>query len=39
MASAHPIVRSYEPGEGWFWCYVDQVAFELTGAQPAPVHP
>ena len=20
----HPIVRSFEPGEGWRWCYVDQ---------------
>ena len=22
--SQHPVVRSYEPGEGWRWCYVDQ---------------
>ena len=35
----HPIVRSYEPGEGWFWCYVDQVVFELDGAPRAAVHP
>jgi uncharacterized UBP type Zn finger protein len=21
----HPIVRSFEPGEDWAWCYVDQV--------------
>lgn len=21
----HPIVRSLEPGEGWRWCYVDEV--------------
>jgi uncharacterized UBP type Zn finger protein len=27
----HPIVRSFEPGEDWGWCYVDQVMFE-----PAP---
>jgi hypothetical protein len=20
----HPIVRSFEPGESWRWCYVDQ---------------
>ncbi|MDT4892420.1 MAG: hypothetical protein QOE97_1455 [Pseudonocardiales bacterium] len=20
----HPIVRSFEPGEDWRWCYVDQ---------------
>jgi len=24
----HPIVRSFEPGERWFWCYVDEVGFE-----------
>ena len=21
----HPIVRSFEPGEDWRWCYADQV--------------
>jgi uncharacterized UBP type Zn finger protein len=20
----HPIVRSFEPGENWRWCYIDQ---------------
>lgn len=24
----HPIIQSYEPGEDWFWDYVDEVAFE-----------
>ena len=23
--SKHPTVRSLEPGEGWGWCYVDEV--------------
>jgi hypothetical protein len=23
-ASGHPIVRSFEPGEDWMWCYVDE---------------
>jgi hypothetical protein len=36
--TGHPIVRSFEPGEDWFWCYVDRVAFELDGA-PARHHP
>jgi hypothetical protein len=27
-----PLVQSYEPGENWWWCYVDQVAFEVEGA-------
>ncbi|MBW4664924.1 MAG: UBP-type zinc finger domain-containing protein [Chroococcus sp. CMT-3BRIN-NPC107] len=21
----HPIVQSIEPGEGWKWCYIDQI--------------
>jgi uncharacterized UBP type Zn finger protein len=24
----HPIIRSFEPGEDWGWCYVDDVMFE-----------
>ena len=24
-ASGHPIVTSFEPGEDWGWCYVDQL--------------
>jgi uncharacterized UBP type Zn finger protein len=24
----HPVLRSAEPGEGWFWCNVDNVMFE-----------
>jgi len=20
----HPIIRSFEPGEDWMWCYIDQ---------------
>ena len=27
----HPIIRSFEPGETWGWCYVDEVVME-----PAP---
>ena len=30
-ASGHPIVQSFEPGEDWWWCYVDQLAFEVDG--------
>jgi hypothetical protein len=37
--SGHPVIRSYEPGEDWFWCYADEVVFELEGAPPAPSHP
>ena len=38
QATADPLVRSYEPGEEWFWCFVDEVAFEVEGAPPAPSH-
>ena len=38
-SGGHPIVRSYEPGEEWYFCYPDQLMFELDGAPPAPSHP
>ena len=24
----HPVIRSFEPGEDWGWCYVDNVFFD-----------
>jgi Zn-finger in ubiquitin-hydrolases and other protein len=24
-ATGHPLIRSFEPGEDWGWCYVDEV--------------
>lgn len=27
-ATKHPMIRSFEPGEKWLWCYVDEVGFE-----------
>jgi uncharacterized UBP type Zn finger protein len=24
-ATQHPIIRSFQPGEDWLWCYVDEV--------------
>ncbi|HEV2825435.1 MAG TPA: UBP-type zinc finger domain-containing protein, partial [Actinomycetota bacterium] len=35
--TGHPIMRSYEPGEGWWWCYVAELPFELEGVEPARV--
>lgn len=29
--TAHPVMRSFEPGEDWGWCYVDR-----TFLRPAP---
>lgn len=28
-ATAHPLIRSAEPGEDWSWCYVDETMFRL----------
>jgi uncharacterized UBP type Zn finger protein len=27
-ATNHPIIKSFEPGEDWGWCYVDEMMFE-----------
>jgi hypothetical protein len=35
----HPVIRSYEPEEDWWWCYVDDLFCEVEGAPPAPSHP
>lgn len=37
--AGHPLVRSFEPGEDWWWCYADEVGFTVPGAPPAPSHP
>ena len=29
-ATNHPVMQSFQPGEDWYWCYVDQVTFELA---------
>lgn len=34
-ATGHPIIEGYDPPEGWGWCYVDQVMFDL-GADTTP---
>lgn len=28
----HPIIKSFEPGENWLWCYEDELMIE-----PSPV--
>jgi uncharacterized UBP type Zn finger protein len=37
--TAHPIIQSFEPGEDWLWCYLDDVAFELPSMLASPSHP
>ena len=29
--SGHPLIRSFEPGEDWGWCFLDELMLE-----PAP---
>jgi uncharacterized UBP type Zn finger protein len=38
--SRHPIIQSFEPGEDWRWCYIDQalvygrLASQIPEARP-----
>ncbi len=34
--AAHPIARSFEPGEAWFWDYVRET--DVDGPELAPPH-
>ena len=36
--TTQPIIRSYQPGEDWVWCFEDEVAFLLDGL-PEHSHP
>src|SRR6187200_3093241 len=29
-ATEHPIIRSFEPGEDWEWCYVDEMMVQRS---------
>lgn len=32
--TTHPIIKSFEPGEDWGWCYIDEVFLDpLPAAQ------
>jgi hypothetical protein len=32
--TGHPIIKGYDPPEGWGWCYVDQTEVELPDQTP-----
>lgn len=35
-ATKHPVIKSFEPGETWGWCYVDEAVFDpMPGPSPA----
>ncbi len=36
--AGHPLIQSYEPGEEWWWCFVDDVGFYVADA-PSYAHP
>jgi uncharacterized UBP type Zn finger protein len=37
--TGHPLIQSFEPGEEWFWCFADDLFFEVEGLAPSPSHP
>ncbi|WP_370181584.1 UBP-type zinc finger domain-containing protein [Rhodococcus wratislaviensis] len=37
--TGHPVVRSFEPGENWFWNYATETAFEGPELVPPQHHP
>ena len=39
QSSAHPIMRSVQPGEDWSWCFVDEVAMVIPGIEGEPSIP
>ena len=37
--SRHPVIRSYEPGEDWAYCYVDESFADRVPAMPGEAAP
>ena len=35
--TGHPLVRSFEPGEDWGWCYVDDFMLEPAPGRAGPL--
>ena len=38
-ATGHPVIKSFEPGEDWGWCYEDEELAETIEAFPAESPP
>jgi uncharacterized UBP type Zn finger protein len=36
-ATGHPVIRGFEPGDDWGWCYVDEVLMEPAPRAPVSV--
>ncbi|GAA1902395.1 UBP-type zinc finger domain-containing protein [Arthrobacter gandavensis] len=39
QATGHPVIRSYEPGEEWFYSYPEEAVFEGPLLAPPQSHP
>jgi len=37
-ATSHPIIKSFEPGEDWGWCYVDEIYFDTLPVNVGSYH-
>jgi uncharacterized UBP type Zn finger protein len=37
--TGHPLVQSFEPGEDWIWCYLDQTTVDAPDRSGSPSHP
>ena len=38
-AAGHPLIRSFEPGEDWFWSYPEEAFYEGPPLAPPEHHP
>lgn len=38
-ATRHPVIRSFEPGEEWAWCFPDEAMVESLRALPGEAAP
>lgn len=37
--TGHPVMKSFEPGEEWAWCYVDELAVDHVPSFPGESPP
>jgi len=41
LSTLHPVVKSFEPGEDWAWCFIDEIEVDAIPSFPGetpPVH-
>jgi len=38
-AQNHPIIQSYEPGEDWLYCFIDDATLDIPALHHSPSHP